>query len=86
MAIKPLSFHLGKRDACPCQSINAGAEEKYLFSPCQEHTAGDGNVRDAVQKAMGRKKRSVGMVKGKSPAQQGNEHSSSSHQQRHTKL
>lgn len=55
MAIKPLSFHLGIRDACPCQSINAGAEEKYLFSPCQEHTAGDGNVRDAVKKAMGRR-------------------------------
>lgn len=54
MAIKPLSFHLGTRDACPCQSINAGTEEKYLFSLWQEHTAGDGNVRDAVKEAMGR--------------------------------
>lgn len=55
MAIKPLSFHLGIRDACPCQSINAGAEEKYLSSPCQEHTAGDGNVREAVEESNGEK-------------------------------
>lgn len=55
MAIKPLSFHLGIRDARPCQSISAVVEEKYLFSPCQEHTAGDGNVRDAEKKAVGRR-------------------------------
>lgn len=34
-----------------------GQKKKCLFSPCQEHTAGDGNVRDAVKKAMGRRDR-----------------------------
>lgn len=62
MAIKRLSFHLGIRGACPCQSLAVGAEEKYLFSPRQEQTAGDGNVRGALQKATGRRGR-LGWIK-----------------------
>lgn len=55
MAIKLLSFLLGIRGACPCQSLDAGAVEKYLFSPCQEQTVGDRNVRGTVKAAMGRR-------------------------------
>jgi len=36
-------------------TVNVGAEEKDLFSPCQEQTVGDGNVRGAVKKATGRR-------------------------------
>lgn len=66
MVIKPLSFHLGIRDACPCQSINAGAEEKMSVLTMPGAHSRRWECERCCEESNG-EKRSVGMVKGKGP-------------------